>query len=128
MTAPWVALAASKPADAGHTVLLDYLSDYELMIFARALLRGDHLIWTSTLCAWLMKLLLVFSTGLLILSKQPIHRNNMTMMTQDEFSPDAIKFAMRPTDLLNTGTLPFLILDGIIGDGLAFPDLSLIHI
>ena len=122
MTAPWVALAADKPADAAHSVLLDYLSDYELAIFLRAVRRGDYLIWTSTLSSWLMKLILVFSTGLLILSNETIHRDNGMVVLEDEFSPDAIKSAARITSNVDRDSLPFLILDGIMGDGLAFPD------
>ena len=122
MTAPWVALAADKPTTAANNVLLDPLSDYELAIFLRAVKRGDHLVWTSTLCSWLLKLLLVFSTGLLILSTETINKDNGPVIIEDKFSPEAIKSATRTNANSGTDTLPFLILDGIIGDGLAFPD------
>ncbi|KAF3762845.1 hypothetical protein M406DRAFT_263476 [Cryphonectria parasitica EP155] len=113
ISAPWEHMArqASKAADC---LLLDYVSEFQLVTIYKALRNRDFTVAATTIISLMIKLMIVFSTGLITLSLTRVHRDSVAMILQDRFTNDN-------TALAAADTLPYFILQGLIGSNLTYP-------
>ncbi|KAF2491195.1 hypothetical protein BU16DRAFT_469481, partial [Lophium mytilinum] len=72
-SAPWITLR-KKPMPASRTVLLDYISPLQLTSVYKALKNGDFIVGLASIGSILFKVLIIFSTSLLSLSRIEYHR------------------------------------------------------
>ena len=114
LVAPWVRLSKG-PAQAKHTLLLDYLSDFQLFSVFKALRHRDFTVSITATIAIIIKVLIVISTGLIALSWTLVHHPSWPVIIQDRFidSPDRLSDA---------GTLPYYVMQGLTSRNLTLPD------
>lgn len=67
LVAPWVRLMRQS-TDAKRTLLLDYVSDFQLLVVFKALRNKDWTVSIACTVSMLIKVLIVISTGLITLS------------------------------------------------------------
>ncbi|PSR82544.1 hypothetical protein BD289DRAFT_437208 [Coniella lustricola] len=113
ISAPWEHMArrSSKAAD---SLLLDYLLQFQPVTVYKALRNKDYTVAASTVISLLVKVMIVFSTGLITLSLTQVHLGSVPMTLQD-------RFANNDAALAATDTLPYYIMQGLIGTNLTYP-------
>lgn len=68
LVAPWRRLMQQQPMDAKRTLLLDYVSDFQILVVFKALRNKDWTVSIACTVSLLIKILIVISTGLITLS------------------------------------------------------------
>jgi hypothetical protein len=114
LVAPWIRLSqqASHPK---HTVLLDYLSDFQLYAVFKALRNRDFLVSIASAVAIIIKVMIVISTGLISLSWTLVDHAWFPMTVQDRFVDNGARLG-------NSGNLAYYIMQGLIDRNLTYPD------
>ncbi|KAJ5372562.1 Protein of unknown function DUF3433 [Penicillium concentricum] len=73
--APWKSMA-EKPGEARESILLDYVSEIQLISIVKAI-RNKHLdVAAGVTCSMLLRLLVIFSTSLFSLQRAQVHRSS----------------------------------------------------
>ncbi|RDW75521.1 hypothetical protein BP6252_06663 [Coleophoma cylindrospora] len=83
--APWVEMAR-QPTNADQSLLLDYLSPFELTTLWRAGRRSQFAVVIVILGKLLFRLLIIFSTGLLVLQTTPVPSNDFPLISTYRFN------------------------------------------
>lgn len=112
--APWERLS-KHPAPARKTLLLDYVSPLQPVAIYQSLRNKDFAVSATTTISVLIKLLIVWSSGLITLSRVGVHRDSMPMVVQDAFVDD--------DSLLQAGagnSVPYFMLQGLT-EGSSYP-------
>lgn len=112
-SAPWQALYES-PQPAEKSVLLDYVSDMQPVAIWRALKNKHFAVASAASCSLLLRLLIIFSTGLFSLNEVPVQKNNVPIQVHDRFSAQS-------STLATAGSQPYDILNGILFKNLTYP-------
>lgn len=99
---PWV-LMSRGPTRASHAVLLDYMSDWNVICLFRSLKNKHFIVSLSVAGSFLISALTVFSTGLFSINETPISRDVELLVTQafntteyeyDPWNVDSSPFAL----------------------------------
>ena len=112
--APWARMA-TEGASASRTVLLDYVTPVAPMCIFRAIRNRDYLVGTSAFCSLLLKLMIVFSTGLLSLIPAEVRSTEVPLTLLNAFSDSN-------TSLLMGDTMPYFVTRGRIQNQLPYPE------
>ena len=112
MVAPWIRLS-QRDADVRRTLMLDYVSQFQLFAVYSSLRNGDFVVATTVLVSVLIKILIVISTGLITLSLLGVNTPSHPMMVRDAFVADAARLA-------NIGTLSYHMMRGLAGKNLTY--------
>ena len=120
MIAAWTRLADYRANDENRepkrtALLLDYVSTYQLWAVFKALRNKDFAVSITCAVAVLIKILIIFSTGLITLSWIPVKHDSYPVVIQDRFVDDV-------SLLNNTGTVTGLIMEGLLDTNLSFLD------
>ncbi|KAK7975754.1 hypothetical protein PG989_014217 [Apiospora arundinis] len=115
LVAPWRRLMQDPVVDTKRTLLLDYISDFQLFAVFRALRNKDWTVSITCAVSVLMKILIVISTGLITLSWTGVHLDDHPMVVQDTFSDNNAR-------LSKTGTMSYYVMKGLIGRNLTYPN------
>ncbi|KAJ5248239.1 hypothetical protein N7497_008300 [Penicillium chrysogenum] len=75
--APWKSMA-EKPREASESVLLDYVSEMQVIAMAKAIRNRHFDVAAGIACSMLLHLLVIFSTALFSLSKAQVHQSSAT--------------------------------------------------
>jgi hypothetical protein len=110
---PWQSMVG-KHQEADKSVLLDYVSVMQPVALYKALKNKHAVVAYAVVCSIALRLLIVFSTGLFAFQQTAVHRPNVVIQLSDSFSPNATKFD-------DVGSQPFDILNGVLFEGLAYP-------
>jgi hypothetical protein len=111
---PWAEMARS-PAPAQKSVLLDYTSPWLLIAFVKAC-KNRHFVITSTICGFfLIKVMMVVSTGLLVLQDFHVVGLPMQLSASDKVDDGTFDGGM------NVDYRPFYTVFGIQQLGLSYP-------
>jgi hypothetical protein len=115
LVAPWIRLASPAGVHPKHTLLLDYLSDFQLYAVFKALRNRDFTVSITTTVAIVIKALVVISTGLITLSWTKTSHQSWPMTIQD-------RFVDNNTRLSNTDSLSYYVMQGLINRNLTDPN------
>ncbi|KAH8883502.1 hypothetical protein GQ53DRAFT_846924 [Thozetella sp. PMI_491] len=113
LVAPWIRLA-SDPTDARLTVLLDYVSNFQIFALSGSLRNGDYTVSVTTAVSMIIKIMVIISTGLIALSWTPVGLSDSPLVLQDVFVDDGSR-------LNNTGSLPYYVMQGVASQNLSYP-------
>ncbi|KAK4033529.1 hypothetical protein C8A01DRAFT_19546 [Parachaetomium inaequale] len=114
LVAPWVRLWR-HPARPERTLLLDYLSDFQLYAVFKALRNRDFAVSITSTVAILIKVLIVISTGLITLTWTQVRHPSWPLTVQD-------RFVSNPARLSNSGTLVYYVMQGLADRNLTYPN------
>ncbi|KAK3682402.1 hypothetical protein B0T22DRAFT_386525 [Podospora appendiculata] len=114
LVAPWIRLSQPN-VPLSRTLLLDYMSGFELFVVFRALRNRDFLVSVSSAVSLIIKILIVISTGLITLTLAAVPYDSHPMVVQDRFVDSNARLA-------RTGTLAWYVVSGIMGNNLTYPD------
>ncbi|KAH6842399.1 hypothetical protein B0I37DRAFT_399101 [Chaetomium sp. MPI-CAGE-AT-0009] len=114
LVAPWIRLSG-RPAQAKHTLLLDYLSDYQLFTVFKAIRNRDFAVSVTSAVAIVIKVLIVISTGLIDLNWTLDHYSSWPATVQDRFIDNPIR-------LSDAATLSYYVMQGLISQNLTLPE------
>lgn len=81
---PWQILKQG-PANADESVLLDYVSPWNILAIFKSLKAGHHIVTITILNTLLLRLLIVFSTGLLLLQDVVVQNIPAQLVATDQF-------------------------------------------
>src|SRR3569833_952096 len=85
--APWIRLS-QRPHDATQSLLLDYITTFQLAALFRSLRNRDFTVSITVAVSILIKILIIVSTGLITLSWIPISQSSHPMEIKDVFIDD----------------------------------------
>ncbi len=114
LVAPWLRMS-KQLSHAKHSILLDYLSDFQLYAVFKALGNRDFNVSITCTVAIIIKLLIILSTGLLTLSWTQVHLDSWPMTVQDRFVDSNAR-------LSDTGNLAYFIMLGLASQKLTYPN------
>ncbi|KAK4236997.1 hypothetical protein C8A03DRAFT_35073 [Achaetomium macrosporum] len=114
LVAPWIRLS-KQPAHPKHTLLLDYLSEFQLYAVFKALRNRDFLVSIASAVAIVIKVMIVISTGLISLSWTLVDHASFPMIVQDRFVDNGARLA-------TTGNLAYYIMQGLMDRNLTYPN------
>lgn len=114
LVAPWRRLM-QDPVDTKKTLLLDYISDFQLFAVFKALRNKDWTVSITCAVSVLLKILIVISTGLITLSWTEVQLGAHPMVVQNTFSDNNAR-------LSKTGTMSYYVMKGLIGRNLTYPN------
>ncbi|KAK7932017.1 hypothetical protein PG985_002729 [Apiospora marii] len=114
LVAPWQRLMQPS-ADSKHTLLLDYVSGFPLLVVFQALRNKDWTVSITCTVSLMLKILIVISTGLITLSWTGVHLDDHPMVAQDTFSTNNAR-------LSNAGSLSYHVMKGLIGGNLTYQE------
>src|SRR3569833_2662944 len=112
--APWIRLS-QRPHDATRTLLLDYITTFQLAALFRSLRNRDFTVSITVAVSILIKILIIVSTGLITLSWIPISQSSHPMEIKDVFIDD-------PSRLPTGSSLPYYTMQGLMARNLSYPD------
>lgn len=112
LMAPWERLA-KHPAPGEEILLLDYISPLQPVAMYTSLKNKDFAVAASTTISLVIKILIVLSSGLITLSRIPVHYASMPMEVQNAFLDDNSPFRVG-------NHLPYYVMQGVIG-GSSYP-------
>ncbi|KAK0660444.1 hypothetical protein QBC41DRAFT_286462 [Cercophora samala] len=117
LVAPWCRLSQHQGdhVNSKRTVLLDYVSQYQLWTLAESIRNKDFAVSITCAVSIIVKIMIVISTGLISLSWITVRHDSYPITIQDRFVDDA-------TRLNNTGELPYHVMEGLFGHNLTLPD------
>lgn len=119
LVAPWIRLSLHPPhPDPSRTLLLDYLSDFQLFAAFKALRNRDFAVTFTTTVAILIKVLIIISTGLITLQWTLIPLESWPMTVRDQF----VDSHDRRDRLLNTDAIPYYMMWGLTERNLTYPN------
>jgi Protein of unknown function (DUF3433) len=110
---PWQVLRQG-PADATESVLLDYLSPWNVISLFRSLKAGHYVVTITILATLLIRLLIISSTGLLLLQDAVIQNTSARFFASDKFTNNQV-------NLSAVDSKSALTVAGIASFGLSFP-------
>ncbi|KAH6613686.1 hypothetical protein B0J18DRAFT_460573 [Chaetomium sp. MPI-SDFR-AT-0129] len=105
-----------KGDKAEKTLLLDYLSDFQLWAVFKALKNRDFTVSATATVAILIKALIVISTGLISLTWTDVAKTSWPVTLQDTFADNT---AGR---LSHTGNLAYYVMQGLADRNITYPD------
>ncbi|KAJ5816436.1 hypothetical protein N7447_008669 [Penicillium robsamsonii] len=73
--APWKSMAAN-PGHARESMLLDYISEFQLASIVKAIRNKHFDVAAGVACSMILRLLIIFSTGLFSLQTVQVHRSS----------------------------------------------------
>ncbi|KAK3305256.1 uncharacterized protein B0T15DRAFT_370692, partial [Chaetomium strumarium] len=114
LVAPWIRLS-QQPSHPKHTVLLDYLSNFQLYAVFKALRNRDFVVSIASAVAIIIKVMIVISTGLITLSWMLVDHASFPMTVQDHFVDNGARLG-------NSGNLAYYIMQGLMDRNLSYPD------
>ncbi|KAI0199409.1 hypothetical protein F4808DRAFT_471695 [Astrocystis sublimbata] len=115
LIAPWRRLM-QRPMDAKDTLLLDYVSQFQLFAIFRALRNKDWTVSAACTVSALVRILIVISTGLITLSWTGVTSDSHPMLLQDTFSNNNARL---PT-IVNLP--PYSLNQGLVQWNLSYPN------
>ncbi|TGO42975.1 hypothetical protein BHYA_0004g01010 [Botrytis hyacinthi] len=114
LIAPWERMS-KQPGPASHTLLLDYVSQFQPLTVYKSLKNKDVTVSVTTTVSLLIKLLIVLSTGLITLTPTQVTEHSVPMVIQNKFVDDN-------TSLVSIGTLPYYFMEGVAAGNMTYPD------
>ncbi|KAK3332190.1 hypothetical protein B0T19DRAFT_473137 [Cercophora scortea] len=114
LVAPWIRLSQPN-VPLGRTLLLDYVSEFELFVVFKGIRNRDFLVSVTSVVSLIVKILIVISTGLITLTLTAVPYDSHPMVVQDRFVDSNSR-------LSRTGTLAWYVVSGIMGNNLTYPD------
>ncbi|KAK3294578.1 uncharacterized protein B0H64DRAFT_343955 [Chaetomium fimeti] len=114
LVAPWIRLS-KQPSNGKRTLLLDYISDFQLCVVFKALRNRDFTVSIVSTVSMMIRAMIVISTGLTTLSWTQVHHQSWPMMLQDRFVDSSSR-------LTNPGDLAPYIIRGLQEYNLTYPD------
>ncbi|KAL2198282.1 hypothetical protein P885DRAFT_9380, partial [Corynascus similis CBS 632.67] len=116
LVAPWVRLSTHPSGShAKRTLLLDYISDFQLSAVFKSLRNRDFTVSLTSTVAILIKVLIVISTGLISLSWTQVYYSSWPVTIQD-------RFVGNPARLSHAGTLAYFVTQGLANQNLTYPE------
>jgi hypothetical protein len=115
MVAPWIRLSQERAFGSQRTVLLDYVSDFQLYAVFKSLRNGDFAVSITVAVSILVKILIVLSTGLITLTTTGVEMGAQPMVILDHFKVNRAQLA-------TNGTLASYIIEGLAGGNLSHPN------
>lgn len=113
--APWRALQdRTNPAEASQSLLLDYVSVMQPVALWNALKKKHAIVASGISCSLLLRLIIVFSTGLFALQEIPVTRN-VDIELIDVFDASNPQFN-------SSDAAPFDILNGVLFRNGTYPE------
>ena len=110
---PWLAMSQRRTA-AARSILLDYVSVFPVDAFVTAVRHGDLPVVFTVLGSVVLKLLLIFATGLLFFSHIPVPEGNISLTLQDSFVNNGAQ-------LQQISSLPHRLAIGMVLNDLPLP-------
>ncbi|KAJ5090788.1 hypothetical protein N7532_009472 [Penicillium argentinense] len=104
--APWQAMQEG-PTAASQSVLLDYISIMQPVALYKAFKYRNIIVASAISCTLLLRLAIMFSTGLFSLQDTPVHKNGIEIQLEDAFDG-------RNADFNKTGGKPFDVLNSVL--------------
>lgn len=95
---PWVSMAEDRK-EASENVLLDYISDLDLLVIFKALKRGHVVVAAAVLVSLLLQLLIVLSTGLLTSQTFNNYPSETNLQLIDRFLANGSAFSPARVDI-----------------------------
>ncbi|KAK5654609.1 hypothetical protein OQA88_7239 [Cercophora sp. LCS_1] len=111
---PWINLSQHRK-DPKRTLLQDYLDDIAPWSLIKAVRSKDYLVAATTATSFLIRALIVLSTGLITLSWTTVHSESYPMVLKDRFVNNGGRLSVV------TG-LPFYMMTGHAQNNLSYPD------
>lgn len=102
-SAPWRHMC-EEPATAEKSVLLEYVSPLQPVALVRAIKNQHYLAVAAIVCSILLRLLIVFSTGLFSLQEVPIGSHDVPIQMLDSLDSNRFQYnssSFEPYDILN---------------------------
>lgn len=94
---PWQRLREG-PATAEQSVLVDYISEMQPVSLFRAIKRKDYLPAAAVTCSMLLRLLIVFSTGLFTLTEVPVVFQDVPIQLLDSLNTNRFQYDNKSYD------------------------------
>ncbi|KXG47473.1 Protein of unknown function DUF3433 [Penicillium griseofulvum] len=113
-SAPWYSLLHG-PEQAEKNVLLDYISEMQMISIWRALKNKHFIVASGVASSILLRLLVIFSTGLFSLQQVQVQKSNVPIQMHSNFN-------IENSTLYGFGLQAYDILNGVLFDNLPFPD------
>ncbi|KAJ5200051.1 Protein of unknown function DUF3433 [Penicillium cf. griseofulvum] len=113
-SAPWYSMLHG-PEQAEKSVLLDYISEMQLISLWRALKNRHFIVASGVASSILLRLLVIFSTGLFSLQQVQVQRTNVPIQIHSNFN-------VENSTLYGFGLQAYDILNGVLFDNLPFPE------
>lgn len=112
---PWRAMAQG-PQPASQSVLLDYISPWNLLTLFRAVRHSHVTVALAVLGSLLLKGLIVLSTGLFVLQNVTVQTHDAKLQQTSAFITDGTAF-----NASDVATRPITILMGLVENNLTLP-------
>lgn len=111
--APWTKMKQGFTT-ARKSLFLDYLSQFQLLSIVSAVRNKDHTVAAATFTSILIKVLLVLSTSLCVLSRTEVVHSNVPLTLRSDFVND-------PSGLTANGSLAFASFASMMRFGTSLP-------
>ncbi|KAJ5356294.1 Protein of unknown function DUF3433 [Penicillium concentricum] len=113
-SAPWYSIL-HEPQDAEKSVLLDYISEMQPVSIWGALKNKHFTVAAGVTLSILLRLLVIFSTGLFSLQQVQVQKNNFPIQIHSNFN-------IKNSTLQDFGLQAYDILNGVLFQDLPFPE------
>ncbi|KAI0164387.1 hypothetical protein GGR52DRAFT_559528 [Hypoxylon sp. FL1284] len=120
LVAPWAHMSQG-PAAAERSVLLDYLSALQPLVVLGAFQNRDWAVAASSSCSLVLRLIVVLSTALIVLSPTRVHNIPTPIVLRSSFIENGTELEHRSLDMV-VGSIPYYNMDGLMEDNLTYPD------
>ncbi|KAI0197942.1 hypothetical protein F4808DRAFT_452302 [Astrocystis sublimbata] len=117
ISAPWCRMLKGA-ATSKQSVMLDYISQFQPLAIHTAIKNKDYSVAASTLVSLLLRLAIVISTSLIVLSRVDVQIGNMEITLKARFLDDS---DLSILDRLKTEQ-PFSTLNAIIAANISLPE------
>ncbi|KAE8312565.1 hypothetical protein BDV41DRAFT_577507 [Aspergillus transmontanensis] len=112
--APWQAMQ-ENPQNAHTSVLMDYVSMIQPLSLLKSFKNGHLMVAAGVICSMLLRILTIFSTGLLSLQQLQVPKYEVPIQLLQSFSANNLNLA-------SAGSKPYNLLNAIIFEGLPYPN------
>ncbi|KAL1841526.1 hypothetical protein VTJ49DRAFT_6955 [Mycothermus thermophilus] len=115
LVAPWLRLAGPRPASPEKTLLLDYLSDFQICAVFRAFRNRDYTVSIASAVGIVIKAIIVISSGLLSFRHIQVHHDSYPLTLADRFVDSNFL-------LSQNSTMSYHVMEGLANWNLTPPD------
>ncbi|KAI1774406.1 hypothetical protein F4818DRAFT_452394 [Hypoxylon cercidicola] len=120
LVSPWAHMSQG-PTEAERSLLLDYLSALQPLVTIRALRNRDWAVAASSSCTLVLRLVIVLSTALIVLSPTRVHRVSTPIVLRSSFVDNGTELDQRGLGM-DVGSIPYYTMNGLMEKNLTCPD------